>query len=381
MRKVTTYQIIEGIKKNITTLLLPAALAFAIVFGHGYSNYADLYEAKAVLIASVQDGDEISYNRLMLNEKLANIYSEVLKTPDLYENVAKGLEAGGSGDNYKEVMKKSNFEVNPQAGLISFTYKDADENEARDGLKLLCENFRLMVKDYLGADNLSYLNQVMVEKPSMIKLLIFSLVAAVGGLALGLVIIIIKTLLSDKIASMDDLKELGYDVLARDDEYFKIKAKITNRLDDGIIGISSIGNIDSFAFSEKLAKAFSTNNGILFVDSKNRSEIDKKYLSQKESFKVIRKVNIDYIGLSGKNSREILDSDEFFAELANRENSYNYIMIDEKSLRSQEPFLTARLCDMKIILVDDSCRKSDLDKAIRDLSEAGISYCGVVYHK
>lgn len=238
-----------------------------------------------------------------------------------------------------------------------------------------------MTKDYLNADNLTYLQDVVVEKASKKKLIIFSVVGAMLGALLGLVIVIIKTLLSDKIASEKDLNELGIDVLGTSDEILKIKAKIDHRLEDGILGITSLAAADSYEFSEKLTNAFAKNNGILFVDSKNVANIESKYQSQVEEFKVLRRGNIDYIALSKDDTEKILDSNEFFSEIANKENSYNYIIIDEKSLDTADPYLTARLCDMKIILVDDKTSKNRLDEAIRDLRELGIGYCGVVFHK
>lgn len=380
MRKVTTYQLIDGIKRNLALIIVPTILVFALILGLGLKKNGGTYEASAVLIASPGEGEEISYNKLILNEKLANIYSEIIKSPDLYKKAEEGLEKGGSDLDYIDLMAKTDFEVNPQAGLMTLTFTDTNEARAEDALKLIAEDFRLMTKDYLNADNLTYLQDVVVEKASKKKLIIFSVVGAILGALLGLAIVIIKTLLSDKIASEKDLNELGIDVLGTSDEILKIKAKIDHRLEDGILGITSLGP-DSHDFADKLTNAFAKNNGILFVDSKNVANIEGKYQSQVEEFKVLRRGNIDYIALSKDDTEKILDSNEFFSEIVNKENSYNYIIIDEKNLDTADPYLTARLCDMKIILVDNKTSKNRLDEAIRDLRELGIGYCGVVFHK
>lgn len=380
MRKVTTYQLIDGIKRNLALIIVPTILVFALILGFGLKKNGGTYEASAVLIASPSEGEEISYNKLILNEKLANIYSEIIKSPDLYKKAEESLKNGGSELDYKDLMSKTDYEVNPQAGLLTLTFTDTNEDRAEDALKLIAEDFRLMAKDYLNADNLAYLQDVVVEKASKKKLIIFSVAGAILGALLGLAIVIIKTLLSDKIASEKDLNELGIDVLGTSDEILKIKAKIDHRLENGIVGITSLAG-DSYDFSERLTQAFAKNNGILFVDSKNVANIEGKYQSQVEEFKVLRRGPIDYIALSKDDSEKILDSNEFFSEIANRENSYNYIIIDEKNLDTADPYLTARLCDMKIILVDDKTTKARLDEAIKDLRELGIGYCGVVFHK
>ena len=92
MRKVTTYQLIDGIKRNISLLIIPAILFLGLVLGLGIKIAGGSFEASAVLIATAEEGEEISYNKLILNEKLANIYSEIIKSPDLYKKVEEDLK-------------------------------------------------------------------------------------------------------------------------------------------------------------------------------------------------------------------------------------------------------------------------------------------------
>lgn len=85
--------------------------------------------------------------------------------------------------------------------------------------------------------------------------MIFSVAAGIAGAILGLAIVIIKTLLSDNIADEDDLRELDLDVLGSSDELLKVKAKIDHRLQNGVVGITSLGKVDSFDFAKILQKA------------------------------------------------------------------------------------------------------------------------------
>ena len=381
MRKVTTYQLIDGIKRNLYLIIVPTIIFFSLVMGLGMKKVGGTYQASAVLIATAGEGEEISYNKLILNEKLANIYTEIIKSPDLYKRVEKDLKKGGSSLSYKEIMNHSDFDVNPQAGLISLTYNDSNKDRANDTLKLTCENFRKMAKDYMNADNLAYLHDVFVDKAPKKKLIIFSVAAGIAGAILGLAIVIIKTLLSDNIAGEDDLRDLDFDVLGTSDEISKIKSKIDHRLQNGVVGITSLGKVESYDFAKALAESLAPTNGVLFIDSKNKADLEGKYLSEENSFKVLRKDTIDYLALPEKASEKIFDTNEFFGEIANRESSYNYILIDQKSLKTADPYLTAKLCDMEIILIDGKTKKISLDKAISDLRDLGIDYCGVVYHK
>ena len=49
MRKVTTYQLIDGIKRNLALLIVPAILLFGLVFGLGMKNVGGTYQASAAL--------------------------------------------------------------------------------------------------------------------------------------------------------------------------------------------------------------------------------------------------------------------------------------------------------------------------------------------
>ena len=360
MRKVTTYQLIEGIKRNLLLLIIPPILFFGLVLGLGLHKNGGTYEASAVLISSAEEGEEVSYNKLVLNEKLANIYMEILKSPDLYQKVADALEVGGSDLTYKDVMARADYEVNPQAGLISFTYKDDDKDRAADSLKSICENFKIMAKAYLNADNFAYLHGVLVNKASKTKTYIFSVAAGLAGLFLGLIIIIIKTLMSDRIASFDDLDELSYPVLGKSDELIKIKAKLAYKYKEGVIGLVDLVK-DSSDFAENLAKELAKGKKLLLM----------------AGGEAIKEADLNYKNL-GANPSQSMDTDDFAKDMARYKEEYDYVIIDEKD--EKEAFLAASFEDVKIILVDNKTRKADLDKLIRDLNDLGLTEIGVVYY-
>ena len=388
MKKVTSYQLIDGLRENVKLIIGSAILIFALVGGFIFIKSDGLYEASAVLMATSTDDNPISYNKLMLNEKLANIYGEILKSPDLYEDVEMKAVASSTykqNESYKQIMDQVEYQVNPQAGLISFKYSDKNEEMAKKILEEVCEQFKTKVREYLKVDNLSYLQEVRVNKTSLVREMIFSFMGLILGIALGIFLAIVKTLLTDKIVSEEGLYELGYDVFgsfAKNGEgILKIKAVLENRLEEGIVGITSLAKESSFEFSDALAKAFSKNNGILFVDTKDKADIGDKYLSSAEDLKIIRKGSIDFVSLPKDKSAEILDSNEFFANVVNKENSYNYIFIDEKQPDLDDTFISSKYQDLKIILVDKDTKIKELERLIRDYGNLGIGVCGVVYYK
>ncbi len=48
MRKVTTYQLIDGIKKNLALIIVPAIVLFGLVMGLGIKKTGGNYEASTV---------------------------------------------------------------------------------------------------------------------------------------------------------------------------------------------------------------------------------------------------------------------------------------------------------------------------------------------
>ena len=103
MEKITTKQIMESIKRNKWLILVPALVLGLGIFGTKVLN-SDSYEAQAVLMVTSNDDEPISYNKLILNEKLANIYAQFLESEDLYERVSEKLDTNLESDDIEDKL-------------------------------------------------------------------------------------------------------------------------------------------------------------------------------------------------------------------------------------------------------------------------------------
>lgn len=386
MRKITTYQLLKAAKRNIILILTPAILVFALVLSQTILKMSKTYQADAMLmITGVQKGDPVGYNNIILNEKLANIYAGFLESSDLYEAVSEKLPSGS-----KDVDIKKNLEsdVNPQAGVISFTYTDVNKDRAKDTLTLITEEFRTYAKTFLNLDNIEYLQKPTVGKSGLVKGIIFSVAGLVCGAFLGILLTILKEILSDTIRDADDIKELGVRVfgdLDADEKaaIYTTKTMINNLTENAVIGITSLNKQKStYEFSEKLAITMSTSLGLCLIDSMGENiNVDKKYQSSSEDVKILRYKGFDFIKLREK-SDQILDSYAFEEKIYELKDTYNYVMINESSLRGLGPIISLRYEDYKIIIVNDKhATKSDLLEKIKQIQEMGAEVLGVIYDK
>lgn len=344
MQKLTSKQIIEAVKRNILLLLIPAILLAGLSFFFTVVKSGS-YEANSVLIVTSNTEEPITYNKLILNEKLSNIYGQFLESNDLYEKVASEISPDMKASDIENNLE---YTVNPQGGVIAFTYKDSNEARAKDSLTLITEEFRNFAKDYLNMENIEYLQNVLVKKSSNTRNLIFTIAAFLVGGLLGLVIIIIKEILSDKINDADDIREIDIEVLAdlskeRSGELAKIKRKIDNISLENIIGFTPL------------------------KVSKNQLDISNNLANI-----------LDAKVIDARIPRE--NFADFESEMAEKLKNYRNVIFEEKSANDPISINLAKFEDYKILLVGKNSHKNELLGQVDEYKRLGIKLLGVIYY-
>ena len=344
MQKLTSKQIIEAVKRNILLLLIPAILLAGLSFFFTVVKSGS-YEANSVLIVTSNTEEPITYNKLILNEKLSNIYGQFLESNDLYEKVASEISPDMKAS---EIENNLEYTVNPQGGVITFTYKDSNEARAKDSLTLITEEFRNFAKDYLNMENIEYLQNVLVKKASNTRNLIFTIAAFIVGGLIGLVIIIIKEILSDKINDANDIRELDIEVLAdlskeRSGELAKVKRKIDNISLENIIGFTPL------------------------KVSKNQLDIANDLANI-----------LDAKVIDARSPRE--NFADFESEMAEKLKNYRNVIFEEKSANDPISINLAKFEDYKILLVGKNSHKNELLGQVDEYKRLGIKLLGVIYY-
>ncbi|MDD7463525.1 MAG: Wzz/FepE/Etk N-terminal domain-containing protein [Anaerococcus sp.] len=216
MEKITTYELFKALKRKLA-LILSVTILLGVLGGvYGKFIKDQEYTARTVMIIVGNDDEEISYNKLLLNEKLSNIYSQILTSEDIYRDAIEDL--GLKDISPRELKASLTTEVNSQAGIISFELISDNEDKAADSLKTICEKFKLYVKDYLKTDNLDYLQEVSVKNDSKQDTIKYGLVGLILGFFLSLLFVCLKEVVSQKIKDEQYIRDLGIDVLGVIDE-------------------------------------------------------------------------------------------------------------------------------------------------------------------
>ncbi|MBS5988125.1 YveK family protein [Anaerococcus hydrogenalis] len=215
MEKIKSSEIGKIIKDNLKYICISALVFFLIGYFYTSSKTKNNYNAKAAVLITENKGEDLTYNSLMLNEKLANIYGEVLNSEDLYLNVAKKMNDEESADKLKNNLET---EINAPAGIITFEYKDKGEKQTALALNLIIKEFRKDIKEYLGKDNIEVLQNVSVKDTSSKKPILIGIFLGLMALILSLLFIVTKEFLAGEIRSYHYFDKVEVDLLGVIDE-------------------------------------------------------------------------------------------------------------------------------------------------------------------
>ena len=164
------------------------------------------------------------------------------------------------------------------------------------------------------------------------------------GALLGILLLILKELLSDRISTADDIRQLDYEVLAdltkdKNSELAKVKRKIKTKGVNAVIGLAHLKNANTKVnIAGELANIL---NGLV---------------------------------ISPENEKNISD------ELKGLKANYPYILINEANFNSPESIDSAEYEDYKILLLSKNALKNDLENAVNELERLGIDLLGVIYY-
>lgn len=390
MEKITTYELLKALKRNLA-LIVTITLGLGILGGI-YARYikTEEYTAQTVMIIVGNDDEEISYNKLLLNEKLSNVYSQILTSEDIYKDAIEELKLKNIAP--RELKERLKTEVNAQAGIISFELISDSEDKASDSLKAICEKFKAYVNEYLKTNNLEYLQDISVKNESKKDTLKFGILGLVLGFLLSIMFVCIKEVTSQKIKDEQYLRDLGIDVLGvidtkNKDQYKKIYAKISSKMPNGVFGITSVEKTTSSNITLGLGQTMAEIKKVLLVDLDNANSNEKTFanineLSRQEG-DFLKDGELYRLNFTKSDDVDIFIENKSFINLIKRaKEDFDYIIINEKSIKTSQAYLTKPLEDGKILVVNEGkTDKKDLNLAIKEIEDLGFKILGVIYHK
>ena len=203
MEEISFKEIFSILRRRLWLIIL---LLILFMLASGLVSYYVIdkkYEASTTLM--IVTTDEIEYNELLLNQKLASIYSELIKTRAVANKVIENLKLRISYEQYKSKVKVNFVE---DAGLIRIHVSDKNPKLAADISNEIALVFMEDVKRVMRVENIQVIDEAQVPtKPVSPKPVLNISIAGILGFMIGVFISFLKEYLDNTIKSYEDVEK------------------------------------------------------------------------------------------------------------------------------------------------------------------------------
>ena len=203
MEEISFKEIFSILRRRLWLIIL---LLILFMLASGLVSYYVIdkkYEASTTLM--IVTTDEIEYNEILLNQKLASIYSELIKTRAVANKVIENLKLRISYEQYKSKVKVNFVE---DAGLIRIQVSDKNPKLAADIANEITLVFIEDVKRVMRVENIQVIDEAQVPtKPVSPKPVLNISIAGILGFMIGVFISFLKEYLDNTIKSYEDVEK------------------------------------------------------------------------------------------------------------------------------------------------------------------------------
>lgn len=203
LEEISFKEIFSILRRRLWLIIL---LLILFMLASGLVSYYVIdkkYEASTTLM--IVTTDEIEYNEILLNQKLASIYSELIKTRAVANKVIENLKLRISYEQYKSKVKVNFVE---DAGLIRIQVSDKNPKLAADIANEIALVFIEDVKRVMRVENIQVIDEAQVPtKPVSHKPVLNISIAGILGFMIGVFISFLKEYLDNTIKSYEDVEK------------------------------------------------------------------------------------------------------------------------------------------------------------------------------
>ena len=203
LEEISFKEIFSILRRRLWLIIL---LLILFMLASGLVSYYVIdkkYEASTTLM--IVTTDEIEYNEILLNQKLASIYSELIKTRAVANKVIENLKLRISYEQYKSKVKVNFVE---DAGLIRIQVSDKNPKLAADIANEITLVFIEDVKRVMRVENIQVIDEAQVPtKPVSPKPVLNISIAGILGFMIGVFISFLKEYLDNTIKSYEDVEK------------------------------------------------------------------------------------------------------------------------------------------------------------------------------
>ena len=212
---ISLSEIFEALKKRwimIVAITLTATIISGVI---SFFVIDPVYEASTKVFIGKEESDDAAYNSSDINmyQQLLKTYAQTIKTRDLVNRAISGV-------NYNDLEISSildSITVNPIAStqILEIKYKSKDQNEAKDILKSVIDEFIATAKELVPNGNVRVIEEVeLPENPVSPNKKMNIAIAFLLGLMVSIGLVFLLEYLDNTYKNKDQLeKELGIQVL------------------------------------------------------------------------------------------------------------------------------------------------------------------------
>lgn len=209
MEEINLLEVLKTLKKHIVTILLTSILFGLIFFAYNKFFVKPIYEANTTIMIREQKNDSkeksISYNDVMVNQKLVATYSEIIKSREIISRVISNLTLKESPEQVKSMVKLSNVK---DSELINIAIQNENPTKATNIANDIAIIFGEYTKTELKADNVKIINKAVIPTfPISPNVKIKTLLGLFLGLALSSLIYSLVSILDKTVRTEERLKE------------------------------------------------------------------------------------------------------------------------------------------------------------------------------
>lgn len=175
-----------------------------------YETFTTLMVGKPKDYQSV--GNELDYNDLLLNQKLAPTYREFVKMRVVTDEVIENLGLDITHENF---AAKVNVNLVKDTEIIKLEVQDNNPNLATEIANETANVFMKHVKDIMMVENIKVIDQAQVPKnPIKPRKTINIAIAGVLGLMMGIFVVLLLEYIDNTIKTPDDVeRHLGLPII------------------------------------------------------------------------------------------------------------------------------------------------------------------------
>lgn len=210
LEEISLKEILSLLRRRLWLIIILIIVSMLVIGLISYFLLDKKYEASTTLMIGTTD--EIEYNEILLNQKLASIYGELIEIRAVADEVIENL---GLRISYKQYKSKVNVNYSEDTGLIRILVNDNDPQLAADIANEIAQVFIENVKSIMKVENIHVIDKAQIPmEPVYPKPILNIAIAGILGFMIGVFISLLKEYLDNTIKTYEDVeKYLGVMVL------------------------------------------------------------------------------------------------------------------------------------------------------------------------